>query len=157
MKKIKRTIAMFLAVICCFSMSVVAFAAETSSTEDVTVVATETVEPRFGIGGFENHYHSAGHSYGEFTIATESLFMPSKKFTVQSSDFNDYTVFDLYIYNSNNQLVTTFTGRGNAKWADRPMSSNFINGDTYTIRYYIKDSSGNPVSNDDGWIGMWIF
>lgn len=150
MKKLKKIVALVLSVICCFSMSTVAFAAEPTSNEEISVTSDETVQPRIGIAGYENHYHSGGE-LSTFYITTDSIILPSKKFTVETGDFNDDTIIKLSIFNSKNQLVAAFTGEGNAKWPNRDMSANFINGDTYRIVCTVSDTS------DDGWVGVWIF
>lgn len=151
MKKLKKLVAVVLSVICCFSMSTVAFAVEPTSNEEISVTSDETVQPRIGIAGYENHYHSGGAT-SVFYIKTNSITLPSKQFTVQTSNFNDSTIITLFIYNSENQLVATFKGEGSAKWPNRPMNgATFVNGDTYTVICGVSDTS------DDGWVGVWIY
>ena len=150
MKKLKKFFSFALAVICCFSMSTVALAAEPTYCEEVSAISDETVQPRIGHAGYTSHYHSGGEKASVFYVTTQKIAFPLKQFTVQSTGFNESTVFNLFIYNSKNQLVSTFTGEGNATWNNRNMS-NFIDGDTYTIIYGVKHPS------DDGWINVWIY
>lgn len=150
MKKLKKILSFALAIVCCFSMSTAALAAEPSYNEDVSVISDETIQPRVGHAGYASHYHSGGTEASVFYVTTKKIAFPLKQFTIQSSGFNESTVFKLFIYNSSNQLVSLFTGEGNATWPNRNMS-NFVDGDTYTVIYGVEHPS------DDGWINMWIY
>lgn len=149
MRKLKNIVALVLSVICCLSTSTVAFAAESISDEEISATTDEAVQPRVGIAGYHNHLHNGSYET-TFVMETSSLFWPMKEFTVETSGFNEDTIIKLYIYSSKG-LAATFTGEGNAKWPNRGMNDNFVNGDTYTIKCTVN----NP--NDDGWVGVWIY
>lgn len=149
MRKLKKIVAIVLSVICCFSMSAIAFAEEPASNEEISVTSNDWGYG--GLAGRERHYHSGGAT-SVFYIKTDDIGLTARQYTVETTNFNDSTVISLFIYNSRNQLISTFKGEGNAKWYNRGMNENlFIRGDTYTVICGVSDTS------DDGSVEVWIY
>ena len=157
MQRTKKILAILLTLTFCLSLSSTAFAKENESSLAVEY-SEKDINPRIGIAGYRNYYHSSGSYYGEYTISTDSILFPAKEATIELSQFNSSTWIIIEIYNSNNQLLSTLDVVGNGKWENRPLNSLlFKNGDTYTIRYNVFDTAGSPLFDDDGWIGIWIY
>lgn len=156
MKKFKKIIVLLLAVVCCLSTtSVITFATEA---EEVSGVS-EYVQPRVGIAGYTNHYHNGSSYKGEFTLTTSSLVLPYKQYSIETSNFSNDAWIMIDIFNSKGQqtVSSSISITGNTKIENKSFNVYFVNGDTYTIKYYVFQSNGQPLYSDDGWIGIWIY
>lgn len=153
----KKALATLFALIMAFTITCTAFATETDANCDTNVITS--IQPRIGIGGYGSHYGTS--SYEEFTIKTDSIWLPMKEFSIRTSGFNDDTSIRVEIYNSSNQMVTFDMGHvvdGNQYVQNINLNTvTFRNGDTYTIKYNVYKTSNMVPVQDDGTVEIWIF
>lgn len=155
--KQKKVLGLVLSLLLCLSMNVPTFAAERTAPEVISDTS-KTVQPRIGIAGYTNHYHASGSYSGDFYISCNPN-LTMNQFTIETSGFNSGTTISIEIFAEDNfQMNYVYTVTGNTKKENISLRWPLTK-QTYRVHYYVGNGGpgSTPVSNDDGWIGVWLY
>ncbi len=163
MKMSKRFMAILLAIVCCFTMSVTAFASNSGEIKEVQEcstsensiqpyadqllgTATTPINPEMG---------TKWHYYQQTKKATGLI--KRYKAIMTTSGFKSSTTVTVTIYNSNGvsvmSQVLSIQGNGTAQALLNPVS--YINGDTVKVEWNVITSNG--TSGDTGKLTVSIY